>query len=229
VRFYEGDKFNYNYDVIYYEDNIELIKVDVNHPYGSEFVENPIIIYNNMSAEQLLSQAGEDSQKITYVNEIMYKISDNEFNRFIKEHDLNGQIVAKTNVLENYNNKWTNAKRILFINLIFSILVLFLELIIISSIIKMEYEVNAVELSIKKVMGYSMFQKNRKIILLTIITTITSILAAIIVALVMDLTVVINLIAGGFVILAVELSVISVHIRKVENSKIQKILKGGNL
>lgn len=228
VKFYQGDKFNYDYDVIYYENNLDLIAIDENHIYGSKFVENPIIIYNNMSSEDLVKR-DDVSQSINFVPEIMYKISNDEFNRFVDENNLTNQIVTKTNILDNYNHKWISAKRVLYINFIFSILVLFLEFIIISSILKMEYEVNAIELAIKKVLGHSILEKNKKIILMTVITTILSILSTVVVAIMMNFKEVFYLALGGISIIVLELSVIWYYIRKIENSKIQKILKGGNI
>lgn len=229
VRFFEGDYFTYDYEVIYYEDNIDMISIDENYPYGSKLLENPVVVYNNMSEDTLKSEMNDDAQKINYLNDIMYKISDDEFNRFIEEHGLMGQIVTRTNVLENYQNNWLIAKRVLYINFIFSMLVLFLEFMIISSIIKLEYNVNAIELSIKKVMGYSMWEKNSKIIWMTVITTILSTLSAVIVAIMMKLGGVYYLASGGIFILLLELSVIAIYIHKIENAKIQKILKGGNI
>lgn len=229
IRFYEGDHFVYDYDVIYYDDNVDIISIDENYTYGSKFIKNPVIIYNNMAADVLEGQAEDDSQKINYLHEIMYKISDDEFNRFIDEHDLNNQIVTQTNVLEKYNNMWMIAKRILFINLIFSMLVLCLELIIIGSIIKLEYEVNAIELSIKKVIGYSILEKNRKIIFLTLFTSVLSVISAVVIAIILKLEGVYYLAVGGFVILFLELCVIGFYIQRIEYAKIHKILKGGNI
>lgn len=230
VNFYHGDNFSYDYDVIYYEENVDIISIDENHMNGSKFVKNPIIIYNNIKTKKQDKQIENDSQKIGFVHEVMYKISnDDEFNQFVKEYDLTNQIVSKTNVLENYNNKWASVKRVLYINFIFSILVLLLEFIIISSIIKMEYEVNAIELSIKKVMGYSIVEKNRRIILITVMTTILSILSSVVVAILMNLEDPYYLVFGGMIVVVLELLVIWFYIRKIENAKIQKILKGGNI
>ncbi|MDI3311845.1 MAG: DUF1430 domain-containing protein, partial [Thermoanaerobacterium sp.] len=183
---------------------------------------------NNMSADTLKRES-DDSQKVDYVQDIMYKISSDEFNQFVEEHDLADQIVSKTNVLDNYENKWIIAKRVLYINFIFSILVLSLEFIIISSIIKLEYEVNAIELAIKKVMGHSMFEKHRKLFLMTVVTTILSILSAVIIAMIIEFNEFYYLIIGGVVILLLELFLISFYIHKTEKAKIQKILKGGNI
>lgn len=220
----------YDYDVIYYHDNIEIVGIDEDYVYGSHLVKNPAIIYNNMSEDQVknLKFNGLDE-----IYDLMYQISSedqiNKFNKFIDEHDLEGQFIQKINVLEKYENMWIVAKRVLYINLVFSALVLLLEIIIINSIIILEYKVNAIELSIKKVLGYSIFQKNRKIIMMTVITTISSMLIAIIANIIMETQIGHYLALGGLIILILEISVITSNINKIEKSNIQKILKGGNL
>lgn len=229
VRFYEGDRFIYNYDVIYYHDNVRIISIDENSVYGSKQLENPIIIYNNLTADQLTKRTQDDAQKVNYVHDIMYRINNEEFERFVKEHNLQDQLVAKTNVLDNYSKNWVIAKQILYMNFVFSALVLFLEFIIIGSILKLEYEVNAIELTLKKTLGHGLLEKNKKIVLLTLITTLASMGAALIAALVLGLDEVWFLVTGGLTLLLAELVIIARYIRKIEKANVQKILKGGNL
>ncbi len=236
VKFFEGEHFQYDYDVIYYEDNVEIISIDENFTYGSELIPNPLIIYNNMTAEELdrsaevLERWGDEGfGKRIYLNDIMYRISDDEFNRFVKEHDLEGERVVKTNVLDKYENSWRLARRILVINFVFSMLVLFLEMIIIGSIIKLEYEVHAIELSIKKVFGYGKLEKHKRIVWLTLLTTLLATLSSVIVAVFAKLDGAFVLAVGGVMILALELAVILYYIHQIEKARIQKILKGGNI
>ncbi|WP_404661544.1 DUF1430 domain-containing protein [Haloimpatiens myeolchijeotgali] len=234
IPFNDTDNFVSDYGVIYYHDNIEIIGIDEDYIYGSELVRNPVIIYNNMCVSQVKNQSVEkDIGSIDELYDVMYKISsDNDlkkFNKFITRHNLEGQIIQKTNALEKYENMWIVAKRILYINLVFSALVLLLEIIIISSIIRLEYKVNAIELSIKKVMGYSILEKNKKIIMMTVITTLSSILIAVIVNIIMETQKGYYLALGGISILILEIAIIIFYIRKIENSEIQKILKGGSL
>ncbi|WP_461205844.1 DUF1430 domain-containing protein [Clostridium sp. DL1XJH146] len=226
------EETKFDYEVIYYHEDIEVIGIDEDSIYGSNLVKNPCISYINIS----LDKAGSNNiylNNLDYLNDVMYKISSdnefNEFNEFLVEHNLKDEEVYKINVLEKYENSWIIAKRVLYINLVFSVLVLFLEFIIINSIIRLEYEVNAIELSIKKVMGYSVLEKNWKIIMMTVITTISSILISVIVVKVMEIKEVYYLAFGGSMILILELFVITFYIRRIENCKIQKILKGGNL
>ena len=65
--------------------------------------------------------------------------------------------------------------------------------------------------------------------MMTAITTILSILIAVIVGVIMKVQEAYYLAFGGIVILILELSVITFYINRIENSKILKILKGGNL
>ncbi|MGS2748762.1 hypothetical protein ACVAMH_17945 [Bacillus zanthoxyli] len=229
VKFYEGNNIKYEYETIYYQNNIEIISIDENHTYGSDLVKNPVIILNNMPIDELVNQQVDDSQKINYVHDVMYKISNEEFNQFVHKHYLTNQIVSKTNVLDNFKNKWNTAKRVLYINIVFSLLILFLECIIITAIIKLEYEVNAIELALKKVLGHTLFEKHRKLILLTITTSIVSIVASVTIAKLVGVSDVYYLIIGGITIIFWEVTLMSFYIHKTERMKLQKILKGGNI
>lgn len=234
VEFNEGDNFIYDYDVIYYHDNMDIVGINEDDIYGSELIKNPAIIYNNMLENKVKIQSDDQFERNDdYLYDTMYKLSSNndfdKLNKFIEEHNLKDQIVQKVNVLEKYENSWIIAKRILYINLVFSALVLLLEFIIINSIIRLEYKINAIELSIKKVIGYSILEKNRKIIMMTVITTILSMIISVIVGVIMKVQEAYYLAFGGMVILILESSVIIFYINRIENSKILKILKGGNL
>jgi len=230
TQFYEGEEQKYDYGVLYYNEKTSLISIDENALYGSQLVHNPIIIYHNISPEQLKKeQEANVISKLTYVHDIMYKISDKEFNTFVKNNHLTNGIVSKTNVMEKFEHNWKLIKRILIMNFIFSILVLLLEGMIIHTIIKLEYEVNAIEHALKKVFGYSLFQKNRKMILITFVTSLLSIITAATCAIVLNLGSIGYMIVGGIIILILELLLISFNIRRVENAKIQTILKGGNI
>ncbi|MFT4416680.1 DUF1430 domain-containing protein [Fredinandcohnia humi] len=229
VKVFEGDSFQYDYGVVYYEDTIEIMSIDEFFLNGSGLIKNPIIIYNNVAANTATYSINEKAFKLTYHHDIMYKISENEFNAFIDEYGLTDQFHSITNVLEKYEHQWGIVKRVIYMNVILTILALFLELIIINSIIRLEYEVHAIELSIKKVLGYSTMEKNKKILLMTIISTAISIIAAIAIGVITNVEEVYYIAIGGAFILLLEVSVILSYIRKIEESSIQKILKGGSL
>ncbi|MCM3006846.1 DUF1430 domain-containing protein [Priestia koreensis] len=207
---------------VVYKGSPRFIGIDELSPYTSEWVKKPIFVVYNVH-----NRIPKFNSKI--FQEIMYKTSDKEFDQFIENNHLKGQMVSKTNVLDHYEGKWLVAKRLLYLNVVFSILILALEFIIISSIIKMEYHHNSIELAVKKTLGYGSFEKNKKIILITFITSILSTGVAIGVSSFLTLGKEIPLAIGGIILFLLEVLVIVYYSNKVEKSNIQKILKGGNV
>lgn len=234
IKFIEGRDITYNYEVIYYEDNINIIGLDEDTTYGSNMVKNPAIILNNLSYNQIKNKIGDENlSQIDYLYDIMYEISTDDhiskLNEFITRNELEHEIVQKTNVLDKYNNSLNIVKRVLYINIIFSVLLLIIEFFIINSIISMEYQINSIELAIKKVFGYTIWDKNRKLLLLSIIINLLTIIILIAIDLVTSKNKFTYYFIGGLLIFTIELFTIVSKINKFENAKINNLLKGGRL
>ncbi len=229
VEHFEGKDFLYDFDVIYYDSNVSIIAIDDLSAIGSNHLKNPVIIYNNTQANKLNYKIDTGTPRGMYTDDIMFKISDDEFNQFIEEHDLVNETHNKIDVFEKYENNWRIAKTLLVINTVLSVLFLLLEFIIISTVIKLEYQVNAIELSIKKVMGYSIFEKNKKIIYIATTATVLSVIIAFIIAAIIKLNTIYYFVYGGVIIFLLESFITLFYINKIEKASIQKILKGGNL
>lgn len=229
-RIFEDEHMNPSYgeySIVYYDENIELIKMKKGDVYETKIVDNPIVFLNNYPANNIQEPIGTDFK--SYLLETMYKPSNTELTRFIKENQLTDQIFIKTNVYENYKQQLKKAKRILYINIAFSVLILFLEFLILSLVIRLEYSLHALEFSVKKILGHSMIEKNKRLIFLTIIITVMSTIISALVGWIFGLTEIRSVLAVGFIILLLEFSAIFYCISKVERAQVPKILKGGNL
>lgn len=224
MEFNERRKNDYTYENVFYEGENNIISIDEMYPNGSELVKNPVIIYKNK-----FNSKGSKKPKIINYRNVMYKIDDNKFNSFLKENNLENQIVSKTNVLEKYLHQLEIVKRVTFISFILVILLLFLEMILIRSILMLEYEVNAIELSIKKVLGYNIFQKNKKILIITMGVTAVSIIMSVILGGVFNIGEGYYILISGILIFIIEVFTILFYIKKLESVNLNKILKGGNL
>ncbi|WPP41128.1 hypothetical protein SK066_21625 [Paenibacillus hunanensis] len=225
--FFEGTLEPNNYEVIGYEEDTNVVAVNRNNMYGSEMYSNPIIILNNSSPiEKKLS---ENANRVNYMSEVMYKISNDELEQFKSKYKLSdgNAIVAKTNILDKYNEGWNKARNILYMNSVFCILMLFLEVLIILSILQLEYKVNAIELAVKKVFGYTIWQKNKHIFLVSLLTTIISSIVVIATTIYLnkDLLVLVGSIIVFFVF--IEWLFIVLCIVRMEKKNIIKILKEG--
>ncbi len=228
----EQNEFQYNYDIIFYKGNPKIICIDEFSLNGSFYMESPIIVYNNMDLSQTVDSANASHFRWEYAHDILYKLSPDQLASYIAEHssENNKLHYQLTNALEKYEYQWSIMKRTLYLNTILTILILFLEFIIITTILRLEYEVNAIELSVKKILGYTVWQKNRKILLITLIPTFLGIIAALILRMFTDTEHYYSyLIYGSLIIVAFEPLIILSYIRKLERASVQKILKGGSL
>ncbi|MCY1689925.1 DUF1430 domain-containing protein [Exiguobacterium sp. SL14] len=151
------------------------------------------------------------------------------FQDYVAEKQMTEELVLQTNVWEKYLGIWEGAKRLMNMNLIFAVLILSLELLVIWTVLRLEYQVNAIELSVQKVMGYSIWQKNRRLVLSTMGITLVSSLAVAITAYILDFSSPWLLLGGGALLLLVEGTLLIWLIRKIERANVQRILKGGNL
>lgn len=78
-------------------------------------------------------------------------------------------------------------------------------------------------------MGYSIWQKNRRLIMSTMGITLVSTLAVALAAYILEFSSPGLLLAGGGSLLVAEGILLIWLIRKIERANVQRILKGGNL
>nr|WP_091014184.1 hypothetical protein [Paenibacillus amylolyticus] len=228
----EQNGIEYDYDIIYYGGNPKVIAIDEFSLNGSFYINSPVIILNNIDWSQYVDSANASHFRWDFAHDILYKVSPDQLANFIAENttETNRLYYQLTNALEKYEYQWNIIKRTLYLNIILTFLILFLEFVTITTILRLEYKVNAVELSVKKVLGYTLWQKNRKILLITLIPTILGIIAASVVQLFNDSgSYFIYLFFASLIILVLETFIILYYIRKLERTSVPKILKGGSL
>ena len=104
-----------------------------------------------------------------------------------------------------------------------------IETIFVAVIVRMEYSVNAKEIAIKKILGYSIFQKNKQILSVTLIVYIAVIFMAAIINCFFELSDIRFVAIGCALQLCIEILVIFFLVIKTDKVKIIKILKGDSL
>lgn len=219
--YYHGE---YDYEIISYKDDVDILSIENIGKIKSTFIDNPIIILNNMDKKSL-----KQYWNIGYIaNSTMYKITDNEWNEFIEEVDLKDNIHYKTNVYDNFEYQWEIVKRNLYTGVVFLVLMILLEIIVIFQILSYDYKVNAIILAIKKIFGYSLYDRNKKIFILTIIFSLISCISCVILFSIFQLSKLIPyIILGTLIILVIEIIIIIIKIKKQEKQNLIKTLKGG--
>ncbi|HRN46200.1 MAG TPA: DUF1430 domain-containing protein, partial [Flavobacterium sp.] len=109
------------------------------------------------------------------------------------------------------------------------VLVLLLDIAIIISEVKMEFRLNAMEISLKKVLGYRFYERHKRFISVNLLENIAVVILICIVSLfISNASVGIALLVGALLTI-IEMAIIFTNIMWVEKTNISKSLKGGCL
>ena len=130
---------------------------------------------------------------------------------------------------ESYNFQKNYLVRLLRFLTSFCVIISILYAAVVIAISSMEYRNNAMEISIKKILGYSVFERNRRsIINILVIDIVVYFLICVITAIVNVRFLTVCFLTGAVVIF-VEMIILLVNILKIEKENVYKVLKGGCL
>lgn len=212
--------------VIYYDDNAKIIAIDDLLPLNSKISKNPIIILDNSKPHFNEENIKGNPFKTTYDRDIMYKIDEDKFDDFINEYNLESEIHGKSNAYDTFMEGKLKMQRLLKMSIVISLILIVLEFIIITTLIKLEFRMNAYSISIKKILGYNIWERYKRLLLFPLIGSIIAVITFSIINYNFNLvpyTYGISIIAIIFII---EQILIRYEIRKIENHNIQLVLKG---
>lgn len=215
-----------NKEIIYYQDKAKIITIDDFLPLSSKLSKNPIVILDNRVPTLTEKEIESNPFLTTYDRNIMYQIKADQFENFIKEYHLESEIHGKSNVYEVYRTGKLKMERLLKIEAVISFILIFLEVIILTTLIKLEFRINAYKISIKKLLGYNFWERYKKLIVFSLLGSILAILIFTIISLKLNFA----LFAYGIIIIAaifmLEQILIYHEMHKIENHNIQLVLKG---
>lgn len=152
-----------------------------------------------------------------------------QFSHLISGEAINPTLVEFTeiNVGDWFDGLWALQNRSLLIAVILTVLILILEIQISILALRMAYESNARELTIKKVMGYSLFERFKSFFLLTSILCGFSFVGALVCSLVFKVGMIGYLAWGSILVFLIDIGILLYLTRKNDHLQIQKVLKGG--
>jgi hypothetical protein len=210
------------YEIIGYREPAWIMAISNRGRVDSTLKRNPVIIFNNIADLTI------PLDSILYLsNATMYRLSAAEFEEVARRNDFDG-LHHRTNVYENYLYSWALIRRGLFMGVVFLIILLLLEGLILRSILRYEYQVNAKFLLLSKIHGETGLYRMRKV-LLSLSGGILSLLVSVILCLILELTTLFYILTGGCLVIVLEYFFIMVYSRKLDQANISKIFKGGSL
>ena len=206
-----------------YDKGISLTGIHKYDMYESFFYNNPILIYDNTTNfidDNIAMMGG------YYLYDTLYNISEEELNSFIEEYQLDKHYVVKSNAYEVYQTAWIKTLRSFNITVILTIGLIILESALILLILQMEYSINSIEMALKKIHGYSIFNRNKKNIKLTIRSLLSGILIAYVIGYQMKMELGWSPLIIGGLLLILEAAYIINKAKSIEKFRITTILKG---
>lgn len=219
---------NYSYNMEYYKKhrNVLYFKYFGDNMSGFDEMEDPVFVYCNPSKETI-STADESEYFMFDSNDTMICLTPEELQDIKDNYPV--EDITYTGVVKRCGQDRARIERIALLNSVISVFMLILEGIVISTIIKMEYIINAKILAIKKVLGYSILSKNKSIFLLNLFAAFIGIITMVIAALMYKLASWQEIVGIGFALIVMEWGMILYNIIRFERTGISKILKGGSL
>lgn len=237
--YFAGDYSEKDVQTVKYKKGVEFQTVDSSGI--GKLSRDPVIIYSTVSGELDLSQF-----EIKHIDEHMtsgglrmpnytvlqsYKISDDALAKFAAENDfdLNNDIFYSESIYDKYSYEAQNINRYSIVAAVCLAVIMAVELLLVGTLVRLEYTVNAKKMAIKKVLGYSLIQRNRPMILGTaaIYAAVTAAVSA--VNGFLELTDPAFVLLGCLMCVTVELLFTVRYIIRTERVKTVKVLKGGAL
>lgn len=218
---------------IAYHEDAKIISVSSDYQFFSQWKQDPIILlispktaFSLINDTVILQNSDFPTlSSLRYMN-VAVQATKEELQAFAKQYHYEAVV---TNAYSNYLYNWMIVRRTLYLNSILAILVLLLNVMINTVIIRMEFQVNAVELTVKKLSGFRNFESLRSMYLLTFAAMIVGFAASFILLYMQQkkLDVLMFCVIGFF--LVSELLILHRTFRRYEKNNMSIILKGGRL
>jgi hypothetical protein len=221
----QGNENDYR-EVITYEGESDILGIHKQrHLLRSSFLRNPIVIIDNTrhtDAESYLNPL-----YIAY--DVLYDIPKEDFEMFIANNGLQNEIVKVTDAKELYRHNRSTVERNAKLMTAVSVFLLLLETAMVVFVIRLEYTINGIEMVIKKTLGYGIFGRSKRLILLTAALIPLCTVSAIVAAALLNIGNTIFVAASGCILLVAELIFVAAQCARMDKIKTALILKGAKL
>lgn len=220
ANMYIGDISNSKF--ITYSDNSKIIGINRQGNIISNIYKSPLIILDFRNTLSYFN-----TMYISHAT--MFNIDSTDWEQAITSPHISYNTSYCTNVYENYSYQLKEKQRVLLMGFTVLCVLLFIQAIIIKTILRYECIVNSTELVIKTTLGYSVLEKYQKIIINTCLTITFGVFGTIITSIIIHRDFTIYLLLGFITILLIYIALLFYYIRFIEKTKIQKLIKGSIL
>lgn len=210
-------------NVIRYDSSKKIIHNSVFAAYREE--KNPVIIYSGRDDWSQIIDFDE-CVPLLELNKALCKVEKNSLEKFCKENKCSYMLA---NVFEDYQYTLKKTKREFMLNIVLFFIQFIIEILLITTIIRLEFEANRMEIVIKKILGYPKYLYMAKMYLITAISGLSSMVIIYLWNYFREKQEGCYLYLSVLIPFMVEIFIIFIIFKRQENENIQKTLKGGYL
>ena len=208
--------------ILYYNEPCEILSFDNLHEFKYHISPCICITSDTMNSPKYVVEKSNHHYMLDYP--LMKADNADELKKIFADY---GFETACSTVSELYNEKYNFYKLILNLTKIITILMITLQISILIILIKLDYRINATELAIKKLSGYSLLQRYSTQFKNSLATLILNTIISAIIMLFIKSD--IKVLLTAFIISIIEFLVLYTEIKSEEKKSIVKTLKGGAL
>lgn len=226
-----SDGLTYNYETAYYPENVKLIAMSNGERKATVGIyKDPIVVLNSTDESQIKNEITGDVN-ITIANSyIMYNLSKIDLGEELSALGFDPSVdsVLKTNILDDYNYRYSSISHDFTVELIESCVAVLLIVMMQYIFIKSEMTYKAKEFAIKSSLGYTKAEKYWFVVLIDIVTLLISLVVGIAFGTAIH-TEYKYILAAFALITAIDFISIAFFINKVEKAKVVRLIKGAAL
>lgn len=197
--------------------------------FGSDLISDPIVVYCNLSKAQI-NELLTNNTRIDFGDRwanIMIDMEDTSlFSKSVTDKLDDVQFRSVVDLCDQYKS---NLVRSILLNSVLSVFLLLLNVMLILAIVKMEYLVHSKEIAIKKILGYSVLQRNIAILSLNAFAVSIAFITGVIISKMYDVFDICSLCIVSLTILLANSTLILINMTVAETHNTAHILKGGSL
>jgi hypothetical protein len=222
---YSFDVMTYTHTNVVYFD----LRKESELSYGFEMLSDPVIVYCNVSAAQI-NELLDEEKYVEFGDRWQNIIFDLQDTSFFPDNILSdiGDVDFQS-VVGQCDQYKSSLVRTVFLNSILSAFLLLLSLLLISVIVKIEYLINAKEIALKKILGYSIFRRNMGIILLNAFAVWIAFITGFIFSNMYSVFRTSTLCRVSLCVFVIDTILIMGNMSAAENKNTAHVLKGGSL
>lgn len=210
-----------SYSVTLYDAGIDVLGIDA-HSTENEFslMRDPIIVLDVTPPAVSVGPIG------PFAGTVMYRFTDEVLLEISERFTLEDEIMEVTSIYELFGHFWNMLMVGIYTAAIVGLLALILAIITIYRIISIEYTVNAIELCVKKTLGYGVLRKNADTIISLFYVFVLCVITAVAAVVMAGIGQIGYVLAPAGIILLAIVSAILWSTHRVEKSRITDVLKG---